>query len=67
LFFRKADKPGWRFLWAMRDQGAGVKDREWLVTTNRLVPQGAAKRPRRTLQEAASWNILRDAMLRIAP
>jgi hypothetical protein len=28
LFFRKADGAGWRFPWAARDQGFGVKDRE---------------------------------------
>jgi hypothetical protein len=33
LFFRKVEKPGWRFPQATRDQGFGVKDRgltrEW--------------------------------------
>jgi hypothetical protein len=28
LFFRKADKPGWRFPDAARNQGFGGKDRE---------------------------------------
>jgi hypothetical protein len=27
LFFRKTDKPDWRFLWATRDQGFGNSDR----------------------------------------
>jgi hypothetical protein len=75
LFFRKDAKPGSPLPVGDARPGFGVKDWEWLVTPNCLVPQGAAKRPRKpalslskgTFQEATSWNFLRDAMLRIAP